>query len=155
ERAVGPKTKVVWVETPSNPLLAVTDIAGVVAIAHAANARVVCDNTWATPALQQPFAHGADPVVHSTTKYLACHGGVLSVAVVARAGADFFARIREVQGAGGGAPAPFDCWLVGRGIRSLHWRMRGHVENAVAVAAFLHDHPQVEAVYYPGLPDHP
>src|SRR4051794_15572752 len=155
ERAVGPETKVVWVETPSNPLLAVTDIAAVVEIAHAANARVVCDNTWATPALQQPFAHGADLVVHSTTKYLGGHSDVLSGAVVAREDDDFFGRIRQVQGVGGGVPAPFDCWLVGRGIRSLHWRMRGHVENAAAIAAFLHDHPRVESVYYPGLPDHP
>ncbi len=155
ERAVGPRTRAVWIETPSNPLLAVVDIAAVVAIAHAAGALVICDNTWATPALQRPFEHGADLVVHSTTKYLGGHSDVLSGAVVARVEDDFFARVRLVQGVVGAVPAPFDCWLVARGIRSLYWRMRGHAENAAAVAAFLHDDPAVEAVYYPGLPDHP
>lgn len=155
ERAVGPRTRAVWIETPSNPLLAVVDIAAVSAIAHAAGALVVCDNTWATPALQRPFEHGADLVVHSTTKYLGGHSDVLSGAVVANVDDDFFARVRRVQGVVGAVPAPFDCWLVARGIRSLYWRMRGHAANAAAVAAFLHDDPAVEAVYYPGLPDHP
>ena len=155
ERAIEARTRVVWIETPSNPLLHVTDIAAVAAIAGAVGARVVCDNTWATPALQQPFAHGADLVVHSTTKYLGGHSDVLSGAVVARREDDFFARVREVQAVGGGVAAPFDSWLVARGIRSLHWRMRGHVVNAAAVAAFLRDDQRVEATYYPGLPDHP
>lgn len=155
ERAIEARTRVVWIETPSNPLLHVTDIAAVAAIAGAVGARVVCDNTWATPALQQPFAHGADLVVHSTTKYLGGHSDVLSGAVVAKAEDDFFARVREVQAVGGGVAAPFDAWLVARGIRSLHWRMRGHVANAAAVAAFLRADQRVEATYYPGLPDHP
>ncbi len=155
ERSIEPRTKVIWVETPSNPLLHVTDIAAVVALAGAGGARVVCDNTWATPALQQPLAHGAALVVHSTTKYLGGHSDVLSGAVVAKAEDEFFARVREVQTVGGGVAAPFDAWLVARGIRSLHWRMRGHVANAAAIAAFLHDDERVEAVYYPGLPEHP
>lgn len=155
ERAIGPRTTIVWIETPSNPLLHVTDIVAVAGLAHAAGARVVCDNTWASPVLQQPLALGADLVAHSTTKYLGGHSDVLSGAVVAREEDDFFARIREVQGVGGGVPAPFDCWLVARGIRSLYWRMKGHVAGAAAVAAFLHDHPAVEVTHYPGLPDHP
>jgi cystathionine gamma-synthase len=155
ERAIEPRTKVVWIETPSNPLLHVTDIAAVVALAGASGVRVVCDNTWATPALQQPLAHGADLVVHSTTKYLGGHSDVLSGAVVTKVEDDFFARVREVQTVGGGVAAPFDAWLVSRGIRSLHWRMRGHVANAAAVATFLHEDQRVQAVYYPGLPGHP
>lgn len=155
EQAIGSRTKVVWVETPSNPMLGITDIAAVAGLAHAAGARLVCDNTWASPALQRPIAHGADLVVHSTTKYLGGHSDVLSGAVVSREDDDYFARIRQVQGVGGAVPAPFDCWLIARGIRSLHWRMRGHAENAAIVAAFLRDDPAVEVVYYPGLPTHP
>jgi len=155
ERAIGPQTRIVWIETPSNPLLQITDIAATAGLAHAAGARLVCDNTWASPVLQQPLALGADLVAHSTTKYLGGHSDVLSGAVVTRVEDDFFARIREVQGVGGGVPAPFDCWLVSRGIRSLYWRMRGHVAGAAAVAAFLSEHDGVEATHYPGLPDHP
>lgn len=155
ERAMTPQTKLIWAETPSNPRLQIADIAALAALAAAHDAIVVVDNTWATPALQQPFQHGAALTVHSTTKYLSGHSDVLGGAVVAKADDEFFQRIRSVQGTGGAVPAPFDSWLVARGIRSLYWRMRGHVENAAKVAAFLADDQRVETVYYPGLPDHP
>ncbi|HEU4370527.1 MAG TPA: PLP-dependent transferase [Methylomirabilota bacterium] len=153
--ALRPATKVVWVETPSNPLWRVTDIAAMAALAHGAGARCVCDNTATTPVLQRPFAHGADLVVYATTKYLGGHGDVMGGAVVARQRDPFFDRIRALQGAGGAVPAPFDCWLVRRGIRTLPWRMRAHSDNALRVATALAAHPRVSAVHYPGLPSHP
>ena len=153
--ALTPRTKVVWVETPSNPLWRVTDIAEASALAHRVGARCVCDNTAATAGLQRPFAHGADLVVYATTKYLGGHGDVMGGAVVARARDPFFERIRAIQGAGGAVPSPFDCWLVRRGIRTLPWRMRAHSDNALRVATFLQAHPRVEAVHYPGLASHP
>jgi cystathionine gamma-synthase len=153
--ALTPRTKVVWIETPSNPLWRVTDIAAVAALAHAAGARCVCDNTAATSVVQRPFTHGADLVVYATTKYLGGHGDVMGGAVVARARDPFFEQIRAIQGSGGAVPSPFDCWLVRRGIRTLPWRMRGHSENALRVATFLASHPNVEAVHYPGLRSHP
>ncbi|HLZ23729.1 MAG TPA: aminotransferase class I/II-fold pyridoxal phosphate-dependent enzyme [Ktedonobacterales bacterium] len=153
--ALRPNTRLVWIETPSNPLLKITDIASVAALAHAAGARVACDNTWATPILQRPFDFGADLVTHATTKYLGGHSDVLGGAVVARANDDFFARIRLIQTSGGAVPSPFDCWLVMRGIRTVPYRMRAHAENAQRVATFLSEHPAVEAVHYPGLAAHP
>jgi cystathionine gamma-synthase len=153
--ALTARTKVVWVETPSNPLWRVTDIAEVAALAHGVGARCICDNTAATAVLQRPFAHGADLVVYATTKYLGGHGDVMGGAVVARARDPFFERIRAIQGAGGAVPSPFDCWLVRRGVRTLPWRMRAHSDNALRVATFLEAHPRVEAVHYPGLPSHP
>lgn len=153
--AIRPRTRLVWVETPSNPLLAVTDIAAVAAMARDAGALLACDNTWATPASQRPLALGADLVMHSTTKYLGGHSDVLGGAVIAREDGELFQRIRLVQGAGGAVPSPFDCWLVLRGIRTLPWRMRAHTANARAVAEFLERHEAVEVVHYPGLPSHP
>jgi cystathionine gamma-synthase len=153
--ALTPRTRLVWVETPSNPLWRVTDIAAVAGLAHAAGARCVCDNTAATCVLQQPFAHGADLIVYATTKYLGGHGDVMGGAVVARTRDPFLDRIRAIQGSGGAVPSPFDCWLVRRGIRTLPWRMRAHSDNAVRVATFLASHPAVEAVHYPGLASHP
>jgi cystathionine gamma-synthase len=150
-RAVTPRTRLVWIETPSNPTLAVTDIARVAAIAHAASARVVCDNTWATPVLQRPLELGADLVMHSTTKYLGGHSDLTGGALVAPAEDDWTARLRTLQTLAGAVPSAFDCWLLMRGIRSLPWRMRGHCENAAAVAAFLTAHEAVEVVHYPGL----
>ena len=155
ERLLRPNTKVVWVETPSNPLLRVVDIAALASRAHDVGARCVVDNTWATPLLQRPFSHGADVVMHSTTKYLGGHSDLIGGALVARVDDDFTARLRVLQGLGGAIPSPFDCWLLMRGIRSLPWRMRGHCENAQAVARFLAEHPAIEAVHYPGLPSHP
>jgi cystathionine gamma-synthase len=153
--AVQPSTRLIWAETPSNPRLLITDLAAMAEIARGAGAILVCDNTWGTPVCQRPFEHGADLVLHSTTKYIGGHSDVLGGAVIGKVEDAFFARIRLIQGAGGAVPSPFDCWLTLRGVRSLHWRMRGHVTNAAAVAAFLHDHPAIEAVHYPGLPDHP
>ena len=155
KRALTARTKVVWIETPSNPLWRVTDIAAVSALAHDAGARCVCDNTAATAVVQRPFAHGADLVVYATTKYLGGHGDVMGGAVVTRARDPFFERIRALQAAGGAVPSPFDSWLVRRGIRTLPWRMRAHSENALRVARALEVHPRVEAVHYPGLPSHP
>jgi cystathionine gamma-synthase len=153
--AIKPSTKLVWAETPSNPLWKVTDIARVGEIAHGARARYVCDNTTATPVLQSPFRLGADLILHATTKYLGGHSDVMGGAVVAKVRDEFFDRIRENQAAAGAVPSPFDCWLVLRGIRTLPYRVRAHSENALKVASFLARHPRVEAVHYPGLPTHP
>jgi cystathionine gamma-synthase len=155
QRALTSRTKVVWIETPSNPLWRVTDIAAVAGLARAAGAHCVCDNTAATSVLQRPFVHGADLVVYATTKYLGGHGDVMGGAVVTRKIDPLFERIRAIQAAGGAVPSPFDCWLVRRGLRTLPWRMRAHCDNALRVASFLASHPRVEAVHYPGLPSHP
>jgi cystathionine gamma-synthase len=154
-QALRPTTRLVWVETPSNPLWKIADIARLAEIAHGAGARCVCDNTVATPVLQRPFALGADLVLHATTKYLGGHGDVMGGVVVSKAADPFFQTIRTLQAAGGGVPAPFDCWLVRRGIRTLPYRVRAHSENALSVATFLARHARVEAVHYPGLADHP
>jgi cystathionine gamma-synthase len=149
-RALTPKTKLVWVETPSNPLLRITDIAAVTEIAHGTGALCACDNTWA-PIVQRPLDLGADLVMHSTTKYLGGHSDVTGGTIVAKAKSDFFERVREIQTTCGAVPSPFDSWLILRGMRSLPWRMRGHSENALTVATWLADHQRVEAVHYPGL----
>lgn len=154
-RAIAPNTRLVWLETPSNPLLKISDIAAVAALARSAGSATVCDNTWATPVAQRPFEFGADLVVHATTKYLSGHSDVLGGAVVAKRHDDIFERIRLLQTTEGAVPSPFDLWLTLRGIRSLAWRMRGHAENALRVAQFLSEHPRVEAVHYPGLTSHP
>jgi cystathionine gamma-synthase len=151
--AIRPKTKLLWIETPSNPLLKITDIAAVAEIAHAAGAICACDNTWA-PIVQRPLDLGCDLVMHSTTKYLGGHSDVTGGAIIARTATDFFARVREIQTTCGGVPSPFDCWLILRGMRSLPWRMRGHCENALKVATWLADHAQVQAVHYPALASH-
>ena len=155
EAAVTPRTRLVWTETPSNPALAVTDVARVSALARAAGALCVCDNTWATPVLQRPLELGCHLVMHSTTKYLGGHSDLTGGALVAPADDEWTARLRKLQTLGGAVPSAFDCWLLMRGIRSLPWRMRGHCENAAAVAAFLHGHPAVDVVHYPGLPGDP
>ena len=153
--AVRPETKLVWVETPSNPLLAVTDVARVATLAHEAGARCAVDNTWATPIGQLPLALGADLVMHSSTKYLGGHGDVMGGAIVSKADDAFFQAIRGIQAAGGAVAAPFDSWLVVRGIKTLPHRLRVHSANAMAVATFLESHRAIEAVHYPGLPSHP
>ena len=155
EDAVRAKTKLIWVETPSNPLLKIADIARLSGIAHAAKALCACDNTWATPVLQRPFASGADLILHATTKYLGGHSDVLGGALIARAEDAFFQRIKKIQAGGGAVPSPFECWLVLRGISTLPYRMRAHSENALRVATFLSQHPAVEATHYPGLKEHP
>jgi cystathionine gamma-synthase len=154
ERALRPTTRVVWVETPSNPMWKVSDIRAIAALAHAGGARCVCDNTVATPVGQAPFELGADLIVHATTKYLGGHGDLMGGAVVTRVEDELFERVRVVQASGGGIPSPFDCWLVLRGIQSLPWRVRGHAENAMKLATFLSGHRRVEAVHYPGLTTH-
>jgi cystathionine gamma-synthase len=155
QQAMRPTTQLIWVETPSNPLLAVTDLAQVAALAHERGVLLACDNTWATPVFQHPFQLGADVVMHSMTKYLGGHSDVLGGAVIVKDNEAFFERIKAIQRMVGAVPSPFDCWLVLRGIRTLPYRMQAHAEHALAIATFLHKHPQVEAVHYPGLPTHP
>lgn len=150
--------RLVWVETPSNPLLRVTDIAGLAALGREAGALVVVDNTFATPALQQPLALGADVVVHSTTKYLGGHSDVVGGALVlseAHRGGPLADEIGFLQYAVGAVSGPLDAWLTTRGIKTLAVRMQRHSENAASVAAFLQGHERVARVYYPGLADHP
>ncbi len=154
-RSVLPNTRLIWVETPSNPLLKITDIAEMAEIAKSAGALCACDNTWASPMLQRPFELSADLVVHSTTKYLSGHEDVTGGAVVSREDSAFLQRVRLIQNLCGAVPSPFDCWLTLRGIRTLPARMPHHSANAGRLARFLQDNPRVSAVHYPGLPDHP
>jgi cystathionine gamma-synthase len=153
--AVRANTRLIWVETPSNPLLKITDIARISGIAHEAGALCACDNTWATPVLQRPFELGGDLVMHATTKYLGGHSDVLGGALIAKLENDFFQQIRKIQRTGGAVPSPFECWLILRGIATLPARMRIHSESAMRVATFLSRHPGVAAVHYPGLREHP
>lgn len=152
--AVTGRTRLVWLETPTNPRLLVSDIRAVSQVAHARGALVVVDNTFATPVLQQPFALGADLVVHSVTKYLAGHSDLIQGAVLARDPA-VFEPVRFLQNAVGAVPAPLDCWLTLRGLKTLELRVRRHAENAARLAQALHGHPRVRRVYYPGLAHHP
>ena len=149
------ETKLVWLETPSNPLLKITDIAAVAEIAHEAGAWVASDSTWTPPPLQPAFDLSADLTIHSTTKYLSGHSDVLGGAVVAKEESELLERVRAVQTVEGAVPSPFDCWLILRGIRTLPYRMRAHCENAQKLAEFLDEHPHVEAVHYPSLTTHP
>lgn len=155
ERAILPGTRLVWAETPSNPLLRITDIHRLAELAHGKGALLAVDNTWATPALQRPISLGADLVMHSTTKYLGGHSDVLGGAIVARESDGFFEGVRSVQQHGGAVQSPFDSWLVARGIRSLVSRMRTHCENAARVAEFLSGRKGVRVVHFPGLASHP
>jgi cystathionine gamma-synthase len=145
----------VWCETPSNPLLQVSDIAALAGIAHQRGARLVCDNTFASPALQNPLALGADLVMHSTTKYLGGHSDVMGGALVFAKRAEWHAEVFHRRHITGSIAAPFNSWLILRGCRSLHARMRVHSENAFALARFLAGHSAIEAVHYPGLASHP
>ncbi len=146
--------KLIWVETPTNPLLSIADIGVLAEIAHSAGALLVVDNTFASPYLQQPLAHGTDAVVHSTTKYIGGHSDVVGGALVLP-DTDLAARLAFTQNATGAVGAPFDAWLTLRGIKTLSVRMDRHCANAAQVAAMLTAHPKVSHVYYPGLPDHP
>lgn len=148
------ETTAVWVETPTNPLLAIADIAAISELAHAAGALVIVDNTFATPYLQQPMALGADIVVHSTTKYCGGHSDVIGGALVV-SDDDLAERLRFHQNAIGGVASPFDCWLVLRGLRTLAIRMERHCDNAERLADWLGEHPRVSKVYFPGLDTHP
>ena len=152
--AVTPRTRLVWLETPTNPRLLVSDIRAIADLAHAAGALVVVDNTFATPVCQQPFELGADIVVHSVTKYLAGHSDLIQGAVLAK-DAPVFEPVRFLQNAIGAVPAPLDCWLTLRGLKTLELRVRRHAENAARIASALESHPLVRRVYYPGLAAHP
>jgi cystathionine gamma-lyase len=146
-------TRLVWIETPTNPLLQILDIAAIAELAHRAGALLAVDNTFASPYLQQPLRLGADLVVHSTTKYLGGHSDVIGGAVIGRR--ELLQPIAFYQNAAGGVPGPFDAWLTLRGIKTLAVRMEQHCANAGHLAAWLAEQPRVQRVYYPGLPNHP
>ena len=154
ERAIRPNTKLIWLETPTNPLLGIVDIRAIADMAHHHKLLVVVDNTFASPYFQQPLKLGADIVVHSTTKYINGHSDVIGGAIVLN-DEEAYESIKFYQNAAGGVPSPFDTWLTLRGIKTLAVRMRQHEENARTVAKFLADHTRVEKVYFPGLPSHP
>lgn len=155
EKTIKPTTKLIWIETPSNPLLKITDLSAIVAIAKKTSIKTVCDNTFATPILQRPLDMGVDLVMHSTTKYLGGHSDVLGGALIAREANHWWFKLKQIQEMGGAISSPFDCYLTTRGIKTLPYRMKGHVENALKIAVFLENHPQVERVFYPGLASHP
>ena len=150
-----PQTKIIWIETPSNPLLQCVDIAAIAEIAHAHGARAIADNTFASPVLQQPLALGCDMVMHATTKYLGGRSDVLGGAVVTRLDDEHFAQLRTAQLFGGAVPSPFDCWLVMRSLPTLPYRMQAHCANAGKVAEFLAQHDKVSVTHYPGLQGNP
>lgn len=152
--AITPATRLVWLESPTNPRLIVSDIAAIARLAHTQHALVVVDNTFATPYFQQPFELGADLVVHSVTKYLAGHSDLIQGAVLAK-DAGIFEPVKFLQNATGAVPSPFDCWLTLRGLKTLELRLLRHAENAAKIADALQAHPRVSRVYYPGLPTHP
>jgi len=154
EAAIKKSTRLVWIESPTNPMLKIVDLAAVARVARAAGARTVVDNTFATPYFQQPLAHGIDAVVHSTTKYLNGHSDVVGGAILT-SDDTLHERLRFLQNAVGGVNGPLDAFLVLRGLKTLHVRMERHAENALRVARFLESHAQVEQVTYPGLPSHP
>lgn len=151
--AIRPETRLIWVETPTNPLLALADIAAIAEMAPQ-GVWVAVDNTFASPYLQQPLKLGADFVVHSTTKYLGGHSDVVGGAIVLNDEA-IYQRLKFLQNAVGAVPGPQDCWLTIRGIKTLHLRMDRHCDNAMQIAAFLNEHPAFSKVIYPGLPSHP
>jgi len=152
--ALRPTTRLVWCETPTNPLLGIADIAALAAVVHDGGARLVVDNTFASPYLQTPLALGADVVLHSTTKYLGGHSDVVGGAVVTDDGG-FDEQLAFLQNGAGAVPGPFDAWLTLRGIKTLSVRMERHCDNAERVVAALQAHPRVTSVRYPGLPEHP
>ena len=153
-RMLRPETKVVWLESPTNPLLRIVDIEGVAKLAHRQGSIVVVDNTFQSPYLQQPLKFGADIVVHSTTKYLGGHSDLMGGGIILSDSA-LYEKVHFAQNAAGAVPGPFDCWLVLRGMKTLAVRMDRHCANAQRVAEFLTGHPKVRQVIYPGLPSHP
>ncbi len=155
EPALRPHTRMVWIETPSNPLLKLVDLGAVADLARRRKLLAVCDNTFASPWIQRPLDHGFDIVMHSTTKYLNGHSDVIGGAAVIRKDEALRDRLAYLQNAIGGVPGPFDAFLALRGLKTLALRMERHCANALAVAEFLERHPKVERVYYPGLPSHP
>ncbi|GMQ30409.1 aminotransferase class I/II-fold pyridoxal phosphate-dependent enzyme [Algoriphagus confluentis] len=152
--AIRPNTRLFWVETPSNPLLKITDIRAISVLAKNQGAILACDNTFATPVFQNPLLLGADVVMHSSTKYFGGHSDILGGALVTKEKNDFWTKIRTVQRVGGAVPSPTDCYWLARSIRTLAYRMKGHAEHALILAEFLLNHPKVEQVFYPGLKSH-
>jgi cystathionine gamma-synthase len=148
-------TVMIWIETPSNPLLKITDIAAIAEISKINGLVLACDSTFASPCLQNPILLGADLVMHSSTKYIGGHSDVLGGILVTAEKNELWEKIRNIQQIGGAVPSPFDCFLLIRSIKTLAYRMRGHCENGMTLALYLEKHPAVEAVYYPGLPNHP
>ena len=153
--AMRPNTRLVWMETPSNPLIRISDIEALAGIAREGGAISCCDNTWATPLLQRPLDLGVDLVMHSTTKYFGGHSDVTGGAVIVREPGETLEALRKIQKDGGLVPSPFDAWLTRRGLESLAARMAMHCANALELARFLDAHPRVERVHYPGLEDDP
>ncbi len=154
EDAITPKTRLIWVETPTNPMMSIIDIKAVAAMAKKSNAILAVDNTFATPALQNPLDLGADLVMHSVTKYISGHSDVVMGALVLNDQV-LYERLMFLQNACGATPGPQDCFLVLRGIKTLHLRMDRHCSNGIAIANYLKSHPKVEKVFWPGFEDHP
>ncbi|MCR9288804.1 MAG: aminotransferase class I/II-fold pyridoxal phosphate-dependent enzyme [Bacteroidetes bacterium] len=155
EKAIQKNTKIVWLETPSNPQLKISDIAEISKLAHQNGAICAVDNTWATPVFQRPLDLGADVVMHSSTKYFGGHSDVLGGALVLKEASDLTENLRQIQHLAGSVPSPFECWLTLRGIKTLSVRVERQTQNALQLATFLKNHPKIEAVHYPGLDSHP
>jgi cystathionine gamma-synthase len=150
-KAITNKTKLIWIESPSNPSLKVTDIQAVVKLASEKNIITACDNTWATPFFTKPLDMGVDIVMHSTTKYFSGHSDIIGGCIIVKHTSDISTRIREFQTLGGAIPSPFDCWLLYRSLSTFPMRMRVHAENAQKLAEYFEKHPKIEKVNYPGL----
>jgi len=148
---IKPNTGLIWVETPSNPLLKITDIKAIVETARKHNIKVVCDNTFATPIGQQPLVLGADIVMHSSTKYFGGHSDLMGGVLITSEKNEWWTKIRQVQEMGGAIPSPMDCYYLTRSIKTLPYRVKGHVHNAQLLAEYLEKHPKIERVMYPGL----
>ena len=155
EKAIQKNTRLIILETPSNPLLKITDISAVVQMAKQQGILLACDNTWATPLIQRPLEMGVDFVFHSSTKFFGGHSDILGGVVIVKEKNEISQRIREFQVIGGVIPSPFDCWLLNRSLSTLSLRLERQVQNALVIVDFLKTHPKVEKLYYPGLPDHP
>jgi cystathionine gamma-synthase len=155
ERAIEPETKLIWIETPSNPQLNISDIERIAELAHARGASVCADNTFATPLWQRPLALGADLVMHSSTKYFGGHSDIVGGALVTPNGSAWSARLRDYQATSGAVPSAFDCWLLRRSLTTFPWRVRAQSDNARQIADYLCRHPRVERTCYPGLQSHP
>src|SRR5450755_3520485 len=155
DRAIQKNTRLIIIETPSNPMLKITDIGMVCRIAKSKSILVACDNTWTTPLIQRPLEMGADLVFHSSTKFFGGHSDVLGGCIIVKEKNELSARIREFQVIGGSVPAPFDCWLLNRSLSTLSLRLERQIKNAEAIADFLKTQPMIEQVFYPGLRDHP
>ncbi|MEM9884798.1 MAG: aminotransferase class I/II-fold pyridoxal phosphate-dependent enzyme [Bacteroidota bacterium] len=155
EKAIQSNTRLIWLETPSNPQLKITDIEGIVHLAKLHNIKIAVDNTWASPVLQRPLDLGADIVMHSTTKYFGGHSDVLGGALILKENETWATKIKNIQTLSGAVPSPFDSWLVARGIQTLHLRVNAQSQTALTLAQFLEQHPEITQVNYPGLNSHP